>query len=819
MKRFILLWAFLPALFHLHAQDGAVIEGRILDTNEQPVAFATVLLHAAADSSVAKAAYTTEKGKFFIGPLTAGEYFLKTQFVGLATYSSEIISLGENQKLVLNDILMAEPTGDLDEVNIVARKPMIEVKPDMTVFNVAGNANSIGENAFDLLRKAPGVIIDNNDNVILMGKSGVRIYIDGKPSPLTIADLAAMLKGMQSDQIEAIEIITNPSARYDAEGNAGIINIRLKKDQNLGTNGSFSLGYAVGRYPKYNGSINLNNRNKKMNVFGNYSGGVGRTFSFTNFIRTQRGREFNQDSDRFNEFENHNVKAGVDFFLNEKHTVGVLFNGFFSNSTGNNVSGTPIVNTLTGQPESFLDAISQNESDRMNGNYHINYSFRNKEGMTWNIDLDYGQYRIDNNTFQPNYFLTPNRADTTAINIFSTIAPTEIDIYTFKADHERDFLGGKLSAGIKSAFIETDNDFQFSTVEGGENILDEDRSNRFKYEENINAAYATYQRKEGKWTIEAGLRGEQTQTKGSLVSTMMTANDTVSRDYFNLFPTAGITWSPQQKHSYRVNYSRRIDRPRYQDLNPFRYQLDELTFQEGNPFLLPQYTNSYQFTYTFNYRYTASISYSRTTDFFTQLTDIQSDSASFITLKNLDTRDVWSANISAPVQVLKWWNMYTNLNLSRTQNLGDFNAPGEEGREVDVSRTTFNLYQQHTINLPKKISLEVSGFYSSPSIWGANYLTEDFWGINVGTQIRLLKEKAILKLSVSDVFNSMQWRGEQNFGELNFIASGGWESQQFKVNLTYNFGNDKVKSSRRRKTGLQDESSRVNSGGNGPGNN
>ena len=163
--------------------------------------------------------------------------------------------------------------------------------------------------------------------------------------------------------------------------------------------------------------------------------------------------------------------------------------------------------------------------------------------------------------------------------------------------------------------------------------------------------------------------------------------------------------------------------------------------------------------------------------------------------------------------------MYTNLNLSRTQNLGDFNAPGEEGREVDVSRTTFNLYQQHTINLPKKISLEVSGFYSSPSIWGANYLTEDFWGINVGTQIRLLKEKAILKLSVSDVFNSMQWRGEQNFGELNFIASGGWESQQFKVNLTYNFGNDKVKSSRRRKTGLQDESSRVNSGGNGPGNN
>ncbi|MEM9936057.1 MAG: outer membrane beta-barrel family protein, partial [Bacteroidota bacterium] len=616
---------------------------------------------------------------------------------------------------------------------------------------------------------------------------------------------------------ESIEIITNPSAKYDAEGNAGIINIRLKKDQNMGTNGSFSLGYAIGRYPKYNGSLNLNNRSKKMNIFGNYSGGTGRTYSFTNFTRRQNELEFAQESDRYNEFENHNVKAGVDFFLNEKHTLGVLFNGFIANSLGNSFSQTPISIESTGVSLSNLDALSQSESDRTNYNFNINYAFRNKEGTTWNVDLDYGLYRLDNTTFQPNYFLTPDRLDTTEINIFSTVAPRDIDIYTVKVDHERNFLDGKLSAGVKVAYIETDNDFQFSDVIGGENILNTESSNRFLYEENINAAYVTYQRKLDKWTIEAGLRGEHTHTTGTLLSTQQSELDTVERDYFNLFPTAGITWSPKQKHSYRINYSRRIDRPRYQNLNPFVYQLDQLTFQRGNPFLLPQYTNSVQFTYTYNYRYTASVSYSMTTDFFTDITDTLGVNGSFITLENLASREVISANISAPIQLTKWWNMYTNMNVSRTTNTGDFNLPGEEGKDVNIERTTFNIFQQHTINLPKKISLEVSGFYNSPSIWGANYLTEDFWGVNVGAQARILKDKATIKVSLSDLFYSMRWRGVQDFGGLFFIAEGGWESKQLKVNLTYNFGNDKVKSSRKRKTGLQDESSRVGSSS-GPGN-
>ncbi|MEL7530114.1 MAG: TonB-dependent receptor [Bacteroidota bacterium] len=818
MKRiYLFLFALLPMLA-MQAQEMGRIQGRVADPAGNPVAFATVIAYANSDSSIVKTGFTTEQGKYILAPLTAGKYFLQIQFAGLATYESESISLASGQVLDIDDIQMQEPEAELDAVQITANKAMVEVQPDKTVFNVAGTANAIGENAYELLRKAPGVIVDNNDNIILMGKSGVRIYIDGKPSPLSVADLASMLKGMQSDQIESIEIITNPSARFDAEGNAGIINIKLKKDQSLGTNGSVSLGYAIGRYSKYNGSVNFNNRSKHVNVFGNYSGYVGRTYSFTDFFRIQSGTNYDQHSDRLNDGLNHNLKFGADVFLSKKSTLGVLVNGFVSNNETNIESITAITSNPSDEAISSLVGLNNDTRNNQNLNFNLNYGYKGDDGSTWNLDADYGQFRFESESLQPNYFISPAGNDTLASNIFRTIAPTDIDIYSFKADHERNLAGGKLSAGIKLAFIETDNTFSFFDQVDGMDTLNLNRSNQFIYEENINAAYATYSRQIEKWNLQLGLRAEQTRTLGKLISAQSTELDSVDRQYLNLFPTAGITYSPSQKHSYRLNFSRRIDRPRYQDLNPFINQLDQLTFNRGNPFLRPQFTNNLQFTYTYQYRYSASISYSLTDDFFTQITDTLNGQASFITQENLSTRQVISANISAPLPITKWWSSYTNLSVNNTQNSGDFNLEGETGKEIDINRTTFNIYQQHTFSLPKGISLELSGFYNSPSIWGANYLTREFWAVNAGAQMRLFDNRAVLKVSVSDLFYSMQWQGTQEFGGLYFDASGGWESRQFKVNLTYNFGNQKVKASRRRKTGLQDESKRASGGGSGPGN-
>ncbi|MEL6593462.1 MAG: outer membrane beta-barrel protein, partial [Bacteroidota bacterium] len=485
MKRIYLFCACLLTVFGLQAQQGARIEAKVADPNGNPVSYATVIAYAQADSSIAKTAFTTEQGKFILAPLKAGNYWLQIQFTGLSTYESEVLTLTEGQVLELADISLKEPEAELDAVQITANKAMIEVQPDKTVFNVAGTANAIGENAFELLRKAPGVIVDNNDNIMLMGKSGVRIYIDGKPSPLTVADLAAMLKGMQSDQIESMEIITNPSARYDAEGNAGIINIKLKKDKSLGTNGSASLGYAIGRFSKYTGSLNFNNRSKKVNIFGNYSGYLGRSYSFTDFYRIQGGTVFDQHTDRFDDGLNHNVKLGADVFLNKKSTLGVMVNGFVSQNESLNESFTDISAESSGEALSRLIGINENDRSNQNYNFNINYGYKGENGSTWNVDADYGLFRFDSDSYQPNYFLAPVENDTFANNTFRIVAPTDIDIYTFKVDHERKLAGGQLSAGAKVAFIETNNDFDFFDMVDGMDTLNLDRSNQFLYNENI----------------------------------------------------------------------------------------------------------------------------------------------------------------------------------------------------------------------------------------------------------------------------------------------------------------------------------------------
>ncbi|MFK7970479.1 MAG: TonB-dependent receptor [Bacteroidia bacterium] len=812
MKSFFNLLLIMLSGSLLMAQQPAEITGQVNDEAGNPAGYSTILLIAMPDSNVAKTSLSKDDGTYVLKPLSAGTYRLSVSNAG-KTFLSEPFELKAAEKKEF-PVSLSPAVKQLDEVQIKARRPLVEVRPDMTVFNVEGQAIAVGENAFELLRKAPGVLIDNNDNILMAGKSGVRIYIDGKPSPLSVADLANMLKGMQSNQIESIELITNPSARYDAEGNAGIINIRLKKEKGLGTNGSLTLGYAIGSYSKYDGSLTINHRGKGYNAFGSYSGGRGYTYNFLHFYREQGGQSFDQRTIGNRDYFNNNFKGGVDFFIGKKATLGFMVNGNTTDNERVSRSTTGIALLDTREATNRLLASNTSENQQNNLNANVNFQLRGEKNSEFSADLDYGRYRIDTDSYQPNYFLAPKDPDTLFVNIFGINSPTEIDIYTLKTDYSRDAFGGKLSVGGKAAFVETDNTFDFSNVIDGQRILDEDRSNRFVYDENIFAAYSIYQRKLGKkWNAELGLRLEHTRTRGELTSVQQTGLDTVNREYTNLFPTAGLTFNPNRNHSFRLNYSRRIDRPRYQDLNPFRNQLDQFSFQEGNPFLLPQFTNSVQLTHTFKYRYTTSLSYSYTNNFFTQITDTLNQNASFLRQENLDSRQVVNLNMSAPVQLKKWWRTYTNLGLSHTQNNGDFNLPGETGKGVKVSRLTFNIYQQHTFQLNKVVALELSGFYNSPSIWGANYLTQRFWAVNTGAQFRLWDQRGILKLSVSDIFHSMQWRGIQEFGGLYFDASGGWESRQLKLNFTYNFGSNEVKRARRRKTGLEEEKGRVGGSG------
>ncbi len=791
-------------------KETGIITGIVLGNDNQPVSFANVLLYSAKDSTLVKAEYTADDGMFELQNISPGRYWLNVSFVGLSDYNSVAFDLATSQNLKLPAIIMTTKGVELTEVTVTSKKPLVEVHPDKTVFNVEGSINATGNNAMELLRKSPGVVVDNNDNIIMSGKGGVRVYIDGKPSQLSANDLAAYLKTIQSTDIATIEIITNPSARWDAEGNAGIINIRMKKDKRLGSNGNVNLGYGVGKRRNYEGSVSGNYRNKLMNTFGSYSFNDGEWLEIMDFYREQNGASLDQKGRNDNHWQSNNFKLGNDLFLNDKNTIGFLVNGYENSYDDRGHIRTPISAIGSSQPDSTLISSTNTDGKRRNYNFNLNYRFDDAKGKIWNFDADYGFFKNENSQVQPNRYLEGDGSDENAVRSernYHMLSPTNIDIYTVKIDHERPLLKGQFGAGIKLAYVKTDNDFNFFNVVEGEDVVDVDRTNFYTYTENVNAAYTTYSRQFGKWGMQLGLRAEQTNSEGDLKALKEVNDENVKRDYFNLFPSGGVTYTANEKHSLQLNFSRRLDRPNYQDLNPFEYRLDELTFQKGNPFIRPQYSNNIQFSHTFMQMVNTSLSFSHTSDLIERIVDVSevNPNAAFITWKNLAEQNNYSLNIGSPMPITKWWNGYVNLSGYRT----DINADLGEGKIVDAKIHAFNGYMQHTFTLPKDINIEVSGWYSSPSIWGGTFKMEQMWAVDAGISKKLLKGKANLKLSVNDIFYSQKWSGESNFGDLFMTVHGRGDSRRFRASFSYNFGNEQVKDARKRSTGLEDEKNRI----------
>ena len=818
---FSILFLFLTGAV-MAQTPGSYVSGSVLDTEGQELPFATAILFSAVDSSMAKAGYTEDDGSFKVGPVLAGKYWLKIKFTGQESYVSEVIELAEDENLDLKQINLGAADTEIDEVQIRAEKPLVTVKPDMMVFNVAESPNAIGSNAFDLLRKAPGVVVDNNDNVTLLGKSGVRIYIDGKPSYLSVTDLAAMLKTMQSDQIESIEIITNPSAKFDAEGNAGIINIKMKRDERYGWNGSVNAGFAYGRLPKGTGGLSMNYRNKYFTVFGSYSTGIGGRRNFINLYRLQNNTIFDQQSSTVTNYENHNFRGGADFYLKKNHTLGFMVNGFNSGGVQENKSQTFISEDSTETPISILESYfpetgndTLNSDKKLNLNFNLNYRFENEKGTSLNLDADFGYFKIRGKSFVPNTYLSSAGDSVLLTSDFGSHAPNDIRIWTGKADYERKLWKGTLSLGAKVAWVTTDNAFDFYRVVGETWSIDTNRSNAFFYRENVNAAYLNYSKKFKKFGFQAGVRMENTNWTGDLTALDSTQNQVRDSSYINFFPSAGVTYDLNRNNVFSLTYSRRIDRPSYQSLNPFRFQLDELTYQQGNPFLQPQFTHNVQLSHTYKYTLNTTLSYSYTSGFNTELVFPIDSIRSFLTNVNIDWRQTVNLNVSYPFTITKWWSTYTNIGGRYMKIKGDqITFEDLKPADIEIDRWTYNIYHQSTFQLPWDISIQLSGFYNSPGIWGANSLTAQFWGIDAGVVKKFMKGRGTFKISVTDIFFTQQWRGIQELHDptdaeyLYMDASGGWESRQIKANLSISFGNQKVKA-RKRKTGLEDEKGRV----------
>lgn len=808
MKAFLLCLAALCAGVNLNAQK---ISGLVTQSDGKAVEFATVMLYNAADSALVKGAVTNSDGKYEFEQIAAGRYFLQANQVGLGKGTIPAFDYAGDDKS-LSDITLQESATEISQVNVVARRPIVEVKADKTIMNVEGNINSQGQNALELLRKAPGVVVDNSDNIMLKGKNSIRFQIDGRDVPMDSKDLAGYLKGLRAEDIAAIELITNPSAKYDASGNAGIINIKTRKNRALGTNGSVGGEAIYGESLKGGGRISANHRNQWVNVFGNYNSHYGDWHNEMNLVRDQDGRRFDQSSQMKDNNNNHNFKLGSDFFLNPKHTVGFIVDGRSAHGPWSNDSRTYISDlNAVDEIDSVLVAGNYQPQDRKNLNFNLNYRFADTSGHELTIDANRGLYRYRANSHQSNYYMDPTEEEVYQEKLYQNNTPTDIDMVILKADYEQPFLKGKLGAGFKMNSVETDNTFEFYDVVNGEPILNIDRSNRFVYDEMVNAGYVNYNIQVKKWGFQAGLRAEHTDWEGDLTSEKPDGDQMVDGNYLDFFPSAAVTYSLNDKNQFNLTYSRRIDRPSYRDLNPFEDKLDELTYKKGNPFLRPQYTNSVELTHTFMGFLNTTLGYSHTNDMFTEYIDTAGNGASFLQQGNIADQDNFTLGISAPLPIAKWWEGY----ISVTGILNSFDANFREGFAYSETFTTLNLYSEQNFILPKGWTFQVSGWFNSPSIWQAVFRSKAMGSMDVGVKKQILDGDGTVSLTMGDVLGTARWSSVNDFTPgLYMTGNGTWESQTLRLNFDYKFGNKNVKGSRQRKTGTEDVDSRIKSGRN-----
>lgn len=802
----------------IYAQD---ISGVVKDQQGKGLDKSTVSLLNAKDSSLIKLAVTADNGVFHLDESRPGQYLISVSHVGYVTQFSKTFELTGTGEMNLPEIQLVKMSTELKEVVVTNKKPVVEVKADKMILNVEGTINATGSNALDLLRKSPGVMVDKDDNISLAGKNGLQIYIDGRPTPLSGTDLSNYLKSVQSSEIESIEIITNPSAKYDAAGNAGIINIKLKKNKTFGTNGSLNLGYAAGVYPKYNGGLSMNHRNKKVNIFGNYNYSHNLSEMQMFLYRTQLDTLFDQKSTINNLNISHGFKAGLDYFINKKNTIGVMVTGNLSNLNVKTNSSTPISYIPTNTTDRILVALNETKMKHNNADFNLNYHYSDSVGRTLDADADYGMYRLKSNQLQPNYYYDPTGTTELSQLVYNFISPTNIDIYTLKTDYEQNYKKGRLGFGGKFSVVNTNNNFGQYDLSNNVKILNIGRSNQFNYSENINALYVNYNLPVKGAVIQAGLRMENTNSDGKSYplnpdgSVNYSVVQNFKRHYTDLFPSAAITFNKNIMNQWTISYSRRIDRPAYQDLNPFEFKLDEYTYQKGNTSLQPQYTNSIGVTNVYKYKLTTTLNYSHVADVFTQLVDTAERSKAFITKENLATQNIVSLNVSYPI-MYKAYSAFINVNSYYSHYKADF---GGGNRIVNLDVVAMNIYMQNSIRIGKKgWTGELSGFYTTPSIYQGTFKTKQLWSADAGVQKTLFKNKANLKVSVSDLFNSFHPKGNSDFAGQHISFRGNFDFRQFKVSYTWRFGNSQVKAARQRKSSNEDEKKRSEQSAGGIGN-
>ncbi len=819
MKK-ILITSVLAGLgFCGFTQTNGKISGKIKDGNDQKVIeAATISLLKASDSSLVKTALADKEGNFLFENLQNGRYIVLTSSTGhRKLYSDQLVLDSVTTSATTGTLQLVPADKNLQEVVVTAKKPFVERRLDKTIINPDALISNTGSTVMEVLEKSPGVSVDKDGNISLKGKQGVIIMIDGKPSYLSGEELANFLKNLPTSNLELIEIMTNPSAKYDASGNSGVINIKTKKNKQKGFNGSATLAYGQGVYPKTNNSINLNYKTGKINLFSTFSGSYRKNFQELDISRTYTNQDktvkaiFSQNTDKIRKTQSYSGKAGMDFYASKKTTFGVIFSGYYfpSDETGSSYSYPKDSN---GVLDSIVAAFRSEKGVWKNGGVNLNFQHNfDSTGRQLTADVDYLRYRSNRDQHFHNVIYNTDWS-VRYNDVLTGELPSDIQIYSAKTDYtQRITKGIKMDAGLKFSYVTTDNTASYFNIVDSIKSVDVKKTNRFQYEENINAAYINFSKETKKWGFQAGLRLENTNYNGHQFGNEFRPemDSTFKKSYTNLFPTAYISYNANEKNQFGFSYGRRIERPDYEDLNPFMFFLDKYTYDEGNPFLRPMYSDVFELSHTYKQFLTTTLNYSYTKDLFNEVfrqNDQPDDSIStIVTQGNFGITHNASLSANAQFKVTKWWSMIVYGEGRYQQFKGIM-----YDKDLNEDGFTFAGNINNQFNFKKGWGAELSAFYRSKKIEG-QMIIHAMSQMDMGIKKDLFKNKASVKFSVRDIYGPRKVKGNIAFQNTDASFRQYNDSRVATLSFSYRFGKP-IKGLPKRKTGgAADEQNRVKS--------
>lgn len=760
---------------------------------------------------------TNEKGEFTIEQVKVGRFFLKIDFIGYKTLRSDTFLITpKNPEVLFLKLQISADDQRLEAVEIIGEKAVYETQLDKKVFNVDKNITATGGTVTDVLQNIPSVTVDIDGNVAMRGSSNVTVLIDGKPSGLTGASRAAILSQIPASAIEKIEIISNPSARYDADGMSGIINIITKKNKLEGLNGNASIG--VGTRNKYNAALNLSYKVGKVNVYGNYSYRFDQRFGFGYNLRNNKINDSiwntNQYSDQLSKPNFHLGKVGIDYYINAKNTVNFSVN--YSNRYNDETENIRYENTNRNlQPLNIFRRDNTSIGTGNNFDYTFNYKHLFPESKAeWTADAVFSTFDNDNlSKFkQQNYSLLTNQPTNELPNLQNIDNINSVRIITLQTDYIKPIgkdKKGKFETGYKAILRNIDNNFISNSYNYNETAWKPDTklNNRFAYQENIHAAYALISNQLQGFNWQLGLRAEQTFTTSDLI----TSRETKNNNYFNLFPTLLLNKTFKGENEIALSYSRRINRPNVNSLNPFVDYSDPLNLRAGNPLLTPEYINALELSYNKNwksYSFNSTVYYRTISDVISRIRTVDSLGVATMTFKNLASGTSYGLELVGRLQPTNWLDFTLSGNIFQTTITGT-----TSDGDLNNSTFTWNSRLISNVRASKTLSLQVIANYNAPNIVPQGTFMA-IYGIDVAIKKEVLKGKGSVTLNLSDIFD---WRefGVNQTGS-NFVSEvrRKRETQVGMLNFSYRFGSKDFANPNRRRNGKGNEGD-MNGGGGG----